>query len=128
MSGPKMVTEREAVARERAAFVEGVIYCTAQSDTLNYEPYAQRERLYPLPKVSRPRVVRDPHGAAHFWTVRDGRIRPSVHWSANDLQTIEAITPERVALWADLLANPNEIVEDDGSGSSGAGAAGGTSA
>lgn len=116
------VTEREAVLRERAAYLWG----WRQGRPVGcFEGDANREaeRRYPLPKVTRRRRVLDPHGLAVFsdpvfWTVLDGQRKGvfAVHGDGCSAryQGMPAVTPERNALWADLLANPTEEVEDVG--------------
>jgi len=118
MSAPKMVSEREAVLRERAAYDAGVadVFRTARAlggiEHVDARKWA--DQIFPLPTIERPRVVPDPHGMNVVWSVKNGRISPRGS-SAWGQRTVEHITPERVALWADLLANPTETVEDDGS-------------
>jgi hypothetical protein len=109
----KTVTEREAVLRERKAF-----YCGAahqhDTDAGGNQVWEEGRRRYPLPKVTRPRVVRDREGWK--WQCIDGRIQWSGPrgWRFADVMTYAVrVTPERVVLWADLLANPTEDVEDD---------------
>lgn len=62
------VTEAEAVKRERAAFVAGANRCHQEfhdgmSVLKGAEKIAAKE--YPLPKVSRPRVVKDRDGFSY---------------------------------------------------------------
>lgn len=80
--------------------------------------------MYPLPRVTRPRVVADqcgPRGPQEFRFV-DGvfQIRaPGEAWQCLNFGTVlvdsqihgVGVTPERVALWADLIAHPTEEVE-----------------
>ena len=77
--------------------------------------------------MTRPRVVMDPHfngqgtgDSSYYWTVRDGALHFRWSFAAPD-QWVKATgadenllltpTPERVALWADLLAHPTEEVD-----------------
>jgi hypothetical protein len=127
----KTVTEREAVLRERAA-AEAVLDAFktafarmekgyrdwAKAAPLAWWPCHMRThdiaKMFPLPKVTRPRVVRDREGWK--WQCIDGRIQWSGPrgWRFADVMTYAVrVTPERVVLWADLLANPTEDVEDD---------------
>jgi hypothetical protein len=85
---------------------------------------AAMRNKYPLPLVMRPRVVQDPHeGVAGMLWMYDGRRivhrRPWVggplagslkhtEWSESPVTP----TPERVRLWADLIARPTEQIEE----------------
>jgi hypothetical protein len=108
------VTEREAVLRERDAVQRTVVALwdrIKRGDALhNWEgSESLAKRLYPLPLVTRPRVVADPVLGVQFrWCVRAGML---ARYDADRTPYVEP-TPERVALWADLLANPTEQVED----------------
>lgn len=66
------------------------------------------------PVVRQRRVVRDPHGEGndYEWTIPDGAQHPVLLYKGvpSDWENM-APTRERVALWADLLANPLEDVE-----------------
>jgi hypothetical protein len=128
------ITEVEAVRRERAAAKRMAL---AFEPTLRAaergEPFgglaptpwwdcaALEERIaamFPLPTMERPRVAVDPHDAGTWWSVRDGALcvksRGVVtsHWSRVALGGFQP-TPARVALWADLFANPTERVPAD---------------
>lgn len=79
-----------------------------------------------LPKVTRPRVEKDPvPGFDQVWRCVEDR----VEWSCPDesgvwypldsvahgsKHTVIAATPARIRLWASLLDNPLETVEDEG--------------
>ena len=109
------VTERQAVLRERAAFIQGSDWRYMHSrpkavpgDITDLERATAAER-YKLPKTTRPRVVKDPEDAGVRWTIRGGRLRL---YDTDHLGAFEP-TRDRVALWADLLANPTEEVDDD---------------
>jgi hypothetical protein len=125
MSDEKKYTEREVIQRERRAFCEGV-----SAGPVMGEPWlgtgAEAVKRYPLPKVTRPRVVADPHSwlverdeafgkVAVYWTVASAAaaVNPCDH----DGVLLQAPTPmarptaARIALWADLLARPTEEVE-----------------
>lgn len=128
-----MVSAREAVERERRAFVDGgkwrYILAVGHSgpscivppiDDPRYD--AEAAKRYPLPTVTRPRVVDDnpAHPCGEQWCVIDGTLRyryaPGrdwMRWSEFRNHSAAAPTPGRVALWADLLANPTETVEAD---------------
>ena len=137
------ITEREAVERERAAFLAGcaaaaaVVYPTSAGDaakmvaaswpvraadhwaddeTIAYAEGAAAAR-YPLPKVTRPRVVQDTTRieyrlapeTADCYAAIEYRSAPGLAWRVvSDV----AATAERVRLWADLLANPTEEVSE----------------
>jgi len=121
MTDPKLVTERNAVLRERTAYVRGrheslTARPMVQSEAREYEKEAASR--YPLPKVTRARVVQDPHDSSMHWRVGDERYTP-LQFSVNGgswqygLGSMCA-TDKRVRVWADLLANPTEEVEDNG--------------
>lgn len=116
------ITEREAVLRERAAFIRGSVWERSFATSCSAEQRA--EKLFRLPKVTRPRTEKDPHPEFHqMWKAEDGQLyfsfggadkgwflvdeknrtiyRDSVCWP----------TPERIRLWADLLDRPTEEVE-----------------
>lgn len=127
MSDEKKYTERDVVMRERAAFAKG--RCMSQHEMHEEElpciACNQRARhLYPLPSVTRPRVVRDVTsgmaGGGYEWRVVNGGIqwRPlgDMTWRAPASDGVVHgmyLFPERVRTLADLLANPTETVEDD---------------
>lgn len=87
---------------------------------------------YPLPKITRPRVVLDPHNHEPQWgKPREWMCSGGVLYSrtigcrgATEFEfpwTTGAQVPptaKRVEMWAALLASPTETVEDDGSASS----------
>lgn len=127
MSDELKVSEREAVLRERKAFERGYRtrpYELAQGGAAvakmkpdEWEQGALRcvmEREYPLPKVSRPRVLQE-HGTGFKMRYVNGHFEHHVddgkgwRWSVGRESC--AITQERVKMWADLLANPTELVE-----------------
>lgn len=116
MSDEKKYTERERIAFMREAFTEGrlIPYLPTRE-----RAWAEAVERYPLPKVSRPRVVADPHmrDNAVSWRVVDDVIQyrynrdPVIDsWIVGPPDFLP--TRERVVMWADLLANPVEIVED----------------
>lgn len=129
VSDEKKYSERDMALAKREAWVSGRgmgitdAYANARRDEWKEEA----ARRYPCPRVTRPRVVRDPqmthygpasgHVGDLYWSVRDGRLIPVDHggkyvevWE-HDTDTYP--TTNRVRLWADLLANPLETVEDD---------------
>jgi hypothetical protein len=113
----KTVTEREAVLRERDAFKQGAEFAGGYRDSdLRQIEVARR---YPLPKVTRPRVVRDPLDASIEWTVLDDHLhwRRVVGYIATEWMLgpqgapLGHVTAEMCRVWADLLDNPTETVE-----------------
>lgn len=114
------VSAREAILREQQAFVDGAVHGAMHSGRALDQYRSAAEHRYPLPKVTRPRVVPDPHGGSALeWSVRTddtGKSRIAVqrrHDPGGFRTSFDGIyvTAERVALWADLLANPTEQVE-----------------
>ena len=123
MTDEKMVPEREAVERERAAYVE----CGERMDQYwrwyRCSPTWDLEQTaiarYPLPRVTRRRKERDPHGwvsqfsVAVYWTLESKSfevISCDINGAALALNAIP-ITPKRIALWKDLIDRPDEEVE-----------------
>lgn len=119
-----MVTEREAVLRERAAFTHGAYwawfnnYAESSGAKFNHEGFVDQRAAdnYPLPKITRLREVPDPHKANILWRCKDGLLwycwtnREDVGWYTGTV--LWSPTPERVNLWADLLQNPLEEVTE----------------
>lgn len=120
MSDEKTVTEREAVERERAAWLAcDMEFATERNRAKLYD---QSKRVaaerYPLPKVTRPRVV----------TVYDPELRADIdirvtvgqlQWKRRDALVWQSFTrsldaEKRMAKAVlDVAANPTEEVEDD---------------
>ena len=123
MSKPP-ISESEAVRREREAFVRGAEYewttlAGGDGGSVARTEFRQREAAYrfALPMVERLRIVPDPHTIA-AWRIN----RRSVALCAFEVRTADGwsqdtstffVTAERVAMWADLLANPVETVPSD---------------
>ena len=115
MSAEKMVSEREAVLRERHAFITGA---NLPSFLLSKSIPAIAAERYPLPTVTRPRVVTDENGEE--WSIGPtGLLQhrdPTVsEWKRGLVsQTGRAFVADkaRVALWTDLFANPTEQVDE----------------
>lgn len=125
MSDAKTYTEREKVLAERAAYRRGV------SD-FHLEPEipdgpacgAARDRLlariteeYPLPKVTRPRVVHIPTNTGSFdLRVIGGRIewanRGRGDWTLYGAIETDQQSSRMLRAFADLLDSPMEEVED----------------
>ena len=71
-------------------------------------------RAFPIPKVKRPRVLEDPHDADFRWRCVAGKHEcrtPGGEWVSPIWGYLSTYTPERAALWADLLAKPEEEVD-----------------
>lgn len=106
MTDEPRYTERDMILAKREAYAAGAKAWGAASK--NGVLRAARE--YPFPKITRPRVVRDKFGVGMLWRVMSGELQSS--FRGNEWCVEPAyVTPERVALWADLLANPTEEVE-----------------
>lgn len=108
-----MPTERECVERERKAWACGRLPCTEIGTPLS-DAWAKVEReaaeMYQYPKVTRPRVEPDPEDSRVTWNyIPDGGFGWS--WDGSGREPSVYPTPERVRLWASLLANPTEEVE-----------------
>lgn len=113
-------SERDAVLRERAAFLKGrknrPLCVNAGPDC----PSCVREAAdtFPLPKVTRVRIVRDSavFGLHHEFAVIGGEVRErrveadnmKFDWREPSGWLLNAAV---IGVWADLLANPLEIVE-----------------
>ena len=116
---PGTISERAAILRERAAFERGFVTGRAGCPLAHAEelrPLGQKfaREAFPLPRVTRPRVVRWPDGG--FVRLRNG----AWQWGSDGLAYwrplapfYEAYATEKVHILADLLANPTETVEDD---------------
>ena len=118
MTDSAKYTERALVLAQREAFVAGVdarydqsvrpnrLSCVGEFDK-HCASVAACLR-YPLPKVTRPRVLTDQYGTS--WRVRDGQLEmkptESISWTV-------AYRHGVAALFRDLLANPTEEVDDD---------------
>lgn len=109
---PRMYSEREVVLREREAYKVGA-YRHATESVATDAIIADAVRRYPLP--SRPRVVPDPHGQGE-WRVVDGKLcaRNATITHSAWAPWCAFPTPERVEMWAALLASPTEEVPDEG--------------
>lgn len=134
MSDDKKYTLRDMVLAQREAYVRG--YHTYRVDDATTEGREgawetdKRDglsariaaRKFPLPKLTRPRVVTSDTGRR--FRIVDGQLQTQTSsngqsWCclANGSRVPAAedtgikITLERIRLWADLLANPTEDVE-----------------
>lgn len=120
----KAVTEREAVVREQAAFKDGAraLYYdeSVPSDDAIVAALHRIEDAastrYPLPELMRRRVVTDRYGVQ--WKIDRGALLNfdgEGDWTSSVRRPDGGIlspTLDRVKLWADLLANPTEEVEE----------------
>jgi hypothetical protein len=120
MSTEKKYTERELVLAQRRAFRDGAqaLYCHKVIPS-GHSPYADAldevrestDKRYPLPKVTRPRVVSD---GTLEWKYENGyvmyRYSGSSDWYSTKYSEVP-INPRRVEVLADLLANPTETVD-----------------
>lgn len=122
-----MISEVECVKRERAAFRSGAaelygsraVKAGNESFDAYYKVTEMADSRYPLPKVARPRVVKDPHSVSDAeWRVIDGepeyRSRKHLDGPYRAWSKYEGgipFTSDRVRIIADLLNNPTELVE-----------------
>lgn len=108
-----MLTERECVERERKAFACGWM---ARGGG-RYLGEGEAAHRFPLPTVTRPRVVNDHESLfPSAWRVVDGELQ-YCYYTENHrwypaAGKVWRITPARARLWADLLENPTEEVEE----------------
>lgn len=120
----KRYTERELVLAQREAFrmgAAGLRYSRRDDFIGPWSAERDAEARYPLPKVTRPRVVDDPWpGSGHQFRCVNGAIQVH-HWGEwKPLAPLAGAcadvwiypTPERIRLWYDLLTHPTEEVED----------------
>jgi hypothetical protein len=158
--GRGSVSERDAVRREREAYKRGAVAIGVPWERYHQSSGCPKDhrhiaaistphvwwdclsldeavaKFYPMPKIERPRVLKDPHGThegiQYFWKAEHGVVEIGHEWSAGftwsrptygTLFHLINPTPERIAVWADLLAHPTELVEDDGSADRAGGAA-----
>jgi hypothetical protein len=120
----KTVTEREAVLRERAAAVDAFAagYNTVLRGNRGVREYANQwaADAHPLPKVTRPRVVRDRMGREwRVWMpevmgeepVFQQRGGPTIDYAWDDWRNVQDVPAYAVRLLTDLLNDPVETVE-----------------
>lgn len=116
MSAP--TSERDAVLREREAFKAGIIAWQRVDGFDSKWPgiTAAANKAFPLPMVERPRVVQAPGVPSYEFCVIDGTIRERAcgHDKPTEWRKPSAwvLNKEFVTCWADLLANPTELVEE----------------
>jgi hypothetical protein len=113
------ISEKDAILRERAAFLRGVNELFIQTEIAATEAIIAacnrvEERAadhYPLPKVTRPRVVTDSEGDAWRWTPERGLewCSPGIDWNTADASMINDACR---CVVAGILANPTEETEE----------------
>lgn len=119
MSDEKKYTERELVMAKRNAFYDGANWASSSGSWVGAADEAKRR--FPLPRRIVPRVVKESSGlygdvewrsvgGALEWC-KDGRQWRSAN---NDNKSGMFITPHRVVLLAELLANPTMEIDDEG--------------
>lgn len=108
-----MPSERECIERERAAAAWAMreFGLFSVREVASIRERTVRER-FPLPKVTRPRVVKD--SAGYEWRCNDNHLewRLTRDWHRPVDGASWRLSPDNVRLWADLLANPTEEVDD----------------
>jgi hypothetical protein len=122
MSGERIYTERDLVLAKREA------YCVGRHVSLTAVPMAPADRTYywhdaelryPLPKIVRPRVVRDESvDWLREFRVVDGCFEARKHTGLGSEWTRDGfdgwhLSPAVIRLFADLLAHPTEEVPDE---------------
>lgn len=128
MSPTATYSEREAVLRERAAYVKALfqlrpinVVSLVFGDAESYESLAAK--AYPLPKAIRPREEDDKEAPGVTWSVRSGHLCFMIDvggvWrrmgSRDEIDIYGAFfdfTRARVALWNDLLDHPTEECDE----------------
>ncbi len=127
MTDPKTVTEREAVKREQRAFAKGWVakeigggletcLCSVCEDKRS-GVMDRAAKVYPLPKVTRPRVVMDPE--SDLWQFRmagavmyEARSRMTEGGPWGEWQNFaHTMTVDRARALVELADNPSEEVD-----------------
>jgi hypothetical protein len=106
MTDEKRYTERDLVMAKREGYTRN---CSNSHCALCA---TRAKELFPLPKITRPRRLKDSTGTR--WRFNEGRLEcfDNSIWTEGPFYTMA--TPERIRIWYDLLENPTEEVEDDG--------------
>ena len=107
-----MITEKEAVMRERAAAHWGWAIYSPPRDNSCFATAC--EKRFPMPRVTRPRVVTDRDG--YTFRVEGGEVQyrgTGASWYQVGLNNSISVNQERIRLWADLLNSPLETVEEE---------------
>lgn len=122
MNDEKKYTERDLVMAKREGLRVGLLGEAKQRGNDELEILAKH--YFPLPVRVVPRVVDDPEpDYDQQWRVVNGRLQYSPwrgEWSdaepknnvGSRTATCMTMTPKRVAMWADLFANPTTTEED----------------
>lgn len=112
MSDEKQYTERDLILAKREAYVAGHSCATAPHCDVITRDTASREAAYryPLPKVTRARVVKDSVGDK--WSVVDGCFVCHDGETGENIFISSWCSPEFIRALADLLANPTEEVQE----------------
>ena len=113
MNDEKKYTEREVILCQQAAFEEGcrAVFRHEEGVTSWQGSRTLARKRFPLPKMTRPRVVHD-HNDRCDYRAMNGTIERRDEWQDWRLVNDTPPTARRVKLWADLLANPTEEVEE----------------
>lgn len=110
------MTEKEKVLLLREAFVSGAGYRHSRVTNSAYadEYWEEAKRRYPLPKVTRPRVVTVPMSSRSNGPFCDFKVSGNVIYAAKPpLWEMSVHTPAGILMLADLVRNPTEEVEVD---------------
>jgi hypothetical protein len=116
------VTERDAILRERKAYVWGrmTYLSTYPTNTNSDAAKEEAKKAYPLPPRVRPRVVSDPHEVGIFWRVEcSGKDKRMMVKNMGEFQPLwdqqsrYGLTEKRAAMWLNLYANPIEPIPED---------------
>jgi len=119
MTQPTMISEKDAILRERRAWIAGLRGSTYQPSLTSKRENELAAQMFPLPKLTRPRVVRDADG--NEWCFRDSRdtallmCKPARFgdWINDSHPDYPSMTRERLALMVELIKHPTEEIEDD---------------
>lgn len=111
-------TERETQLA-RKAWQDGLNWLANNQTATLGEVRDEKNRLYPLPRTPRPRVINDPCSMSE-WTWRDGEAvwrhkltrGDLTNWHTPGQNEHLVLNADRIKLLADLLANPTEAVEE----------------
>jgi hypothetical protein len=118
-------TERRAVLRERAAAArarcDGIwlgspsafahVHVLWSGDSPCSACVGWAAQMYELPKIERPRVVTD---GVHEYTWRNGLVQNRSASAFGWWEFTGTITDRNRSALLDLLANPTELIDDDG--------------